>query len=129
MIRSARRARTRAQPRVRGQLERTLTPSGRAGCETAMSWYSKVVWSEGLFLRPHHLQQSDRYLERQIEGRVGQVTPYPWGFVSLEIDRDLAQQGKFGLRRASGILPDGTPFSIPDISPLPSSIAVPENAA
>ena len=32
-----------------------------------MSWTSKVVWSEGLFLRPHHLQQSDRYLESLVE--------------------------------------------------------------
>ena len=29
-----------------------------------MSVYSKVVWSEGLFLRPQHLQQQDRR-ERQ----------------------------------------------------------------
>ena len=34
-----------------------------------MSWYSKVLWSEGLFLRPHHLQQNDRYLERLVENR------------------------------------------------------------
>ena len=94
-----------------------------------MSWFSKVVWSEGLFLRPHHFQQNDRYLERQVEGRVGQVTPYPWGFTVLELDRDLAQQSKFGLRRAAGVLPDGTPFAVPDVSPLPLPIAVPENAA
>ena len=94
-----------------------------------MSWFSKVVWSEGLFLRPHHFQQNDRYLERQVEGRVAHVTPYPWGFSVLEIDRDLAQQSKFGLRRAAGVLPDGTPFSVPDTSPLPLAIAVPENAA
>ena len=75
-----------------------------------MSWYSKVFWSEGLFLRPHHLQQNDRYVEHLLERRVGQVTPYPWGFSSLEIDRDLAQQSKFSLRRASGVMPDGRPF-------------------
>ena len=65
-----------------------------------MSWYSKVFWSEGLFLRPHHLQQNDRYVERLIENRVRQITPYPWGFSVLEIDQDLAQQSKFSLRRA-----------------------------
>ena len=42
-----------------------------------MSWYSKVFWSEGLFLRPHHLQQNDRYLEHLIEKRVRHVAPYP----------------------------------------------------
>jgi type VI secretion system protein ImpJ len=94
-----------------------------------MSWYSKVVWSEGLFLRPHHLQQSDRYLENLVQSRVRHVTPYPWGFSHLEIDRDLAQQSKFGLRRAAGVMPDGTPFDIPDGSPLPPPIDVPESAA
>ena len=28
-----------------------------------MSWDNKVVWSEGMFLRPQHFQQHDRYLE------------------------------------------------------------------
>src|ERR1700724_3055827 len=94
-----------------------------------MSWYSKVFWSEGLFLRPHHLQQNDRYVEHLLERRVGHVTPYPWGFSSLEIDRDLAQQSKFRLRRASGVLPDGTPFDIPGDSPIPDAIDVPDTAA
>ncbi len=94
-----------------------------------MSWYTKVAWSEGLFLRPHHLQQNDRYHEHLLESRVRPTTPYPWGFSELEIDRDLAQQSKFALRRAAGIMPDGTPFSIPADSPLPHAIVVPEAAA
>jgi type VI secretion system protein ImpJ len=94
-----------------------------------MSWYSKVVWSEGLFLRPHHLQQGDRYLENLVESRVRHITPYPWGFSVLEIDRDLAQQSKFSVRRAAGVMPDGTPFAIPDGSPIPPPIEVPEGAA
>ncbi|MCP6146127.1 hypothetical protein, partial [Pseudomonas aeruginosa] len=27
-----------------------------------MSWNNRVVWSEGMFLRPQHFQQHDRYL-------------------------------------------------------------------
>lgn len=94
-----------------------------------MSWTSKVVWSEGLFLRPHHLQQSDRYVEGLLESRVRHVTPYPWGFSALEIDRDLAQQSKFAVRRATGIMPDGTPFDIPAGSPAPPPIDIPADAA
>src|SRR5690606_39097301 len=56
----------------------------------------------------------------------GQVTPYPWGFSQIEIDRDLAQQNKFALRRASGIFQDGTPFDMPATSPLPEPIDMPE---
>jgi type VI secretion system protein ImpJ len=94
-----------------------------------MSWYSKVNWSEGLFLRPHHLQQGDRYFEHALESRVRHVTPYPWGFAHLEIDRDLAQQSKFALRRGIGVMPDGTIFDVPGDSPLPTPIEVPEAAA
>ena len=94
-----------------------------------MSWYTKVAWTEGLFLRPHHFQQNDRYHEHLVESRVRFATPYPWGFSYLEIDRDLAQQSKFGLRRAAGIMPDGTPFDIPADSPLPPPISVPDSAS
>jgi type VI secretion system protein ImpJ len=94
-----------------------------------MSWYTKVAWTEGLFLRPHHFQQNDRYHEHLLEGRVRMATPYPWGFSHLEIDRDLAQQAKIGLRRVVGVLPDGTPFDLPTDGPLPPPIAVPDNAA
>src|ERR1700726_4867041 len=71
-----------------------------------MSWYNKVAWTEGLFLRPHHFQQNDRYHEHLLESRVRHATPYPWGFSYLEIDHDLAQQSKFSLRRAAGVMPD-----------------------
>src|SRR5271157_1880815 len=94
-----------------------------------MSWNAKVHWTEGLFLRPHHLQQGDRYLENAIESRTRHVTPYPWGFAWLEIDRDLAQQSKFGLRRASGVMPDGALFDFPAECPAPAPISAPESAA
>jgi type VI secretion system protein ImpJ len=94
-----------------------------------MSWNAKVHWTEGLFLRPHHLQQSDRYLENAIESRTRHVTPYPWGFAWLEIDRDLAQQSKFGLRRAIGVMPDGGLFDFPGECPPPAPIVAPETAA
>jgi type VI secretion system protein ImpJ len=94
-----------------------------------MSWYSKVFWSEGLFLRPHHLQQQDRYVEYLIGALTRQVAPYPWGFSTLEIDRDLSQQSKFAVRRAVGVMPDGTPFAIPDNSPIPPPIDVPDSAS
>jgi len=91
-----------------------------------MSWYAKVNWSEGLFLRPHHLQQADRYVENALDARTRLATPYPWGFSLLEVDRDLAQQSKFALRRGAGIMADGTLFEFPADSPSPAAIDVPE---
>lgn len=87
-----------------------------------MSSNNKVVWSEGLFLRPQHFQQHDRYLERFVEGRSVALRNHSWGLTELQIERDLLAIGKFGLKRASGVFPDGTPFSMPDDEPLPSPI-------
>jgi type VI secretion system protein ImpJ len=89
-----------------------------------MPAYDKVVWSEGLFLRPHHFQQQDRYFERYVESRCHALTPHSWGFTEAEIERDLLAIGKLGLRRASGVFPDGTPFRMPEDAPLPPPIDV-----
>ncbi|MGH8445082.1 MAG: type VI secretion system baseplate subunit TssK [Solimonas sp.] len=84
-----------------------------------MSSHNKVVWSEGLFLRPQHFQQQDRYLERYVDLKSAALSAEGWGFSELEIDRDLLAVGKLALRRARGVFPDGTPFAMPDDDPLP----------
>ena len=67
-----------------------------------MSIYKKVVWSEGLFLRPQHFQQQDRHIERYIETRCEGLTSYSWGFTEFQLETDLLSIGKFGLRRVVG---------------------------
>lgn len=89
-----------------------------------MSSYNRVVWSEGLFLQPQHFQQQDRYVERFVETRCGGLNAYGWGFTEVELERDFLSIGKFGLRRASGVFPDGTPFRMPEDDPLPPAIDV-----
>jgi len=89
-----------------------------------MSANNKVLWSEGLFLQPHHFQQQDRYFERYIESRSEALVPYGWGFSEIDIDSDLLKLGKFGLRRAVGVFPDGTPLRLPDDDPLPRAIDI-----
>lgn len=87
-----------------------------------MSSNNKVVWSEGLFLRPQHFQQHDRYVERFVEGRSAALRSHSWGFTELQLERELLAIGKLGLKRASGVFPDGTPFSMPEDEPLPSPL-------
>src|SRR5207302_11310309 len=84
-----------------------------------MSVYSKIVWSEGLFLRPQHLQQQDRYFERYVETRCQALRSSSWGLTELEFERDLLSIGQLGLARAAGVFPVGTPFPRPDDTPLP----------
>src|ERR1700761_1574786 len=89
-----------------------------------MSSNNRIVWSEGLFLRPQHFQQQERFLETYVEGRTGALRNQSWGFVELEIERDLLAIGKLGLRRARGVFPDGTPFAMPDNDPLPPPLQI-----
>src|SRR3977135_769239 len=87
-----------------------------------MSPTNRCFWSGGLFLRPQHFQQQERHLERFIEGRSRELRAHSWGFTGLELERDLLAIGKLGLRRAAGVFPDGTPFSMPDDDPLPTPL-------
>jgi type VI secretion system protein ImpJ len=90
-----------------------------------MSWRAKVVWSSGMFLQPHHFQQETRYIERLVDARARSISPFAWGFTELELDEGLLALGKLGISRASGLLPDGTPFSMPQLDPLPAPMEVP----
>lgn len=90
-----------------------------------MSENNKTVWSEGMFLRPQHFQQHDRYLETLIRERCGGLQPYDWGIKKLKIDQRQLAMGKFSLTECSGIFPDGTPFNLPEDDELPLPIEIP----
>ena len=72
----------------------------------------KVVWQEGMLLRPQHFQQSDRYYDYQLKTRTQKLASYAWGFFELEIDRQFLNMGKLVVSKASGVLPDGSLFDI-----------------
>jgi len=93
-----------------------------------MSENNRVVWSEGLFLTPQHFQQHDRWIAWLSRAQAGWLHAHPWGFRRLEIDEALLGQGQFGLHRAQGILPDGTPFDIPHEQVTPEPLVVPDEA-
>jgi len=44
-----------------------------------MPWNNKVIWSEGMFIRPQHFQQQIRYIENFVEGRCSAFGAYGWG--------------------------------------------------
>lgn len=92
-----------------------------------MSLDSKVVWSEGMFLNPQHFQQQERYMERYINGKCSAYGAYGWGLQEFEIDQQLLKLGKLSVIRASGVFPDGTPFSVPDLNEAPPVMEIPSN--
>ncbi len=90
-----------------------------------MSENNRVVWSEGMFLRPQHFQQHGRYIESLLQGRCEGLQSYDWGVSQLRIDQRQLSMGKFALAECRGIFPDGTPFNMPIDDELPTPIEIP----
>jgi type VI secretion system protein ImpJ len=90
-----------------------------------MSWRSRVIWSQGMFLQPQHFQQEARHRERQLDARVRAAHPYAWGFARLAIDEAALALGRVALAEAVGVLPDGTAFCAPELDALPPPLEVP----
>ncbi|MEL7046028.1 MAG: type VI secretion system baseplate subunit TssK [Pseudomonadota bacterium] len=86
---------------------------------------SRVIWTEGMFLRPQHYQQFSRFIENYIEDSAAATAPFSWGFASLRLDQKQLGLGKVGIDEVRGVMPDGTPFSMPNDNVPPSSIDIP----
>ena len=86
---------------------------------------NRVIWSEGLFLRPQHFQQMERSLELLVSARTAGNLAHAWGFSQLVLDEEGLKIGRVSIKQASGVLPDGTPFSIPQEVPAPPPLDVP----
>ena len=39
----------------------------------------RVVWSEGMFMAPQHLQQQDSFFEELLHTRLLTLSPFVWG--------------------------------------------------
>jgi type VI secretion system protein ImpJ len=86
-----------------------------------MKHLSKVVWSEGMYLAPHHFQVQSRYFEDSIQFAASALCFAPYGFIGLELDAEALRNGTLSLLHARGILPDGLPFHMPDCDALPAA--------
>jgi type VI secretion system protein ImpJ len=90
-----------------------------------VSWDSKVVWSEGLFLQPQHFQQGDRYVEALAASNARYLASYGWGFAELTLDEDLLRLGKIAVKSCAGFTPDGAPFRVPQSDTHPPALDLP----
>src|SRR3954452_14725635 len=80
-----------------------------------------IIWSKGTLLAPQHLQAQDRFIESSMHFRLDALTFRPWGFRDLSIDHDKLTSGTFAIARASGMLPDGLLFDMPESDPVPAA--------
>lgn len=84
-----------------------------------MNRLEPVVWARGTFLNPQHLQLQDRFLESSLQFRTHALHFRPWGFRQLQIDQEALSAGTITVTKASGILPDGLLFDIPQADAAP----------
>lgn len=91
-----------------------------------MAGRNRVIWSEGMYLRPQHFQQHDRYFEQYVDGRCHYLRAFGWGFYTLKIDQTHLGLGQLALAECKGIFPDGTPFDLPE-EELPLPLDIPED--
>lgn len=87
---------------------------------------NKVLWQEGLFVKPQHFQQHQRHIDYVISNRLSSISNLNWGFTELDIDDTQLKHGKISLNRAVGCMSDGTFFSIPDQDILPAPLLISE---
>ncbi|MCP1314014.1 type VI secretion system baseplate subunit TssK, partial [Halomonas sp. 707D7] len=90
-----------------------------------MASRNRVVWSEGLFIKPQHFQQQQRSLEGLLDTRLKGVSHYLYGFLALELNQEFLSFGRIALSRASGVMPDGVAFHLPgdDLEPAALEVA------
>jgi len=84
-----------------------------------MKFLSRVVWSEGMYLSPHHFQTQSRYFEDSMSFVASSLWREPWGLLHAELDAKAIRNGTATVLHASGIFPDGLAFELPNSDPPP----------
>ncbi len=77
-----------------------------------------IHWGEGLFLRPHHFQASERGLREQILLSEDWNTAYAYGLRSIDIDEDALVNWRVVVRACHLRLHDGTHVRFPEDADL-----------
>ncbi|TNH83450.1 type VI secretion system baseplate subunit TssK [Aeromonas sobria] len=89
-----------------------------------MSSRNRVIWREGLFIKPQHFQQQQRHSDYALHARLSALSDYFYGLQSLAINEDYLGFGRIALVGATGILPDGTVFNIPNDDVLSTPLEI-----
>jgi len=89
-----------------------------------MSYSAKVLWGEGLFLRPQHFQRQDAYHESRVFESVQAVQPYNWGVRSVRFDLDALSSNVLRATELSLVFSDGELYSAPQADELPPPISL-----
>lgn len=79
-----------------------------------MKFWPEIHWSEGQFLRPHHLQAAARHADTLRYALLSTAAPYVWGFAELDFAEDGIANHLAEVRSCDLILRDGTYVRVPE---------------
>jgi len=85
---------------------------------------NRVIWREGLFVKPQHFQQQQRHNDYQLDARLSMLYRHGYGFSSLVINHEVLKLGRIGITAAEGIMPDGSLFTLPHQDCLPPPLDI-----
>ena len=83
---------------------------------------SKVLWGEGLLLRPQHFQRQDQYHEHCLQKGIKAVHPYAWGVERLQVDREALTNNQLRINELALRFQDGELVDAPGTDELPDTV-------
>lgn len=66
-----------------------------------------VAWTEGMFLRPHHLQHAEIFAEERLRYHLRALNPFHWGIREFELDEEALSDNRFEVLRLDAVFPGG----------------------
>lgn len=66
-----------------------------------------IAWTEGMFLRPHHLQHHDLFSVARLNYHLRAIDPFHWGVRSFELDDDALSDNRIVVLALDAVLPGG----------------------
>lgn len=82
---------------------------------------NRILWGEGLFLRPQHFQQHALFIETAIARNLRHGHGNPWGIRHADIDDEALKGGVLRLQTLDAVFRDGTNTDAPKDNPLPQT--------
>jgi type VI secretion system protein ImpJ len=87
----------------------------------------KILWTEGVTLRPQHFQQQDRYHEARLHRMTAALHPYAWGLTAAATwNEEALANNILEAESLSLVFPDGETIDAPRSDPLPEAVALAE---
>lgn len=82
----------------------------------------KILWGEGLFLRPQHFQLQDTYHEQRLNQTIRATVPFAYGVQKIRFDETQLSTQILALEHIEMIWQDGELYSAPARDLLPEPV-------